>query len=428
MYRVLIALSALMLSPVMVQAQDEQATAAPVSTQVTQRAENIIAVMRGDMAYDMVFAESFRDQVPEEQFRSINAQLEAQFGPLIGLEAVNPVSENAAELSIRFERGLADTVMQLEPAQPNYVYGFLIRGVEPVNDTAQAVEEAVAALPGNANLLAARLDGSDPIIAHNADMPLGLGSTFKLYVLSALTRSIAAGEHSWDEVIPLTQSSFPSGILQDWPQNSPVTLHTLATLMISISDNTATDQLIALLGRDAIEAEVAASGHSDPDTLRPFMNTRELFLLKSGGGSAIAEFRNASMEDRLTMLDALGAVERSESEIMAAFTDGPNNIDIEWFASANDIARLFNRLRSSGDETALGVMGVNPAVPDTELTRWNYVGFKGGSEPGVLNFSYLLQDTEGNWSVVTIGWNNPDAEVDQQQLNLIAMRAIALIR
>ncbi|WP_162199472.1 serine hydrolase [Aurantiacibacter marinus] len=412
----------------MAHAQDEQETAAPVSSQLAQRAENIIAAMREEMAYDAVFAQSFRDQVPEEQFRSINAQLQAQFGPLIGLETINPVSDNAAELNIRFERGRADTVIQLEPAEPNYVFGFLIRGVEPVNDTTQSVEEALAALPGNVSLLATRLDGSDPIISYNADTPLGLGSAFKLYVLSALNQSIAAGEHSWDDIVPLSQSSFPSGILQEWPEGSPVTLHTLATLMISISDNTATDQLIAVLGRDAIEAEIAASGHSDPARMQPFMNTRELFVLKSGGPEGIDGFRDAAPDDRRRLLEALGTMIPSENDIMAAFSNGPNAIDIEWFASANDIAAIFERLRSTQDRIALGIMGVNPAVPDSELTHWDYVGFKGGSEPGVLNFSYLLQDTEGNWSVVTMGWNNPDAEVDQQQFNLIAMRAIALVR
>lgn len=428
MYRILLALPALLLTPAVAHAQEEQETATAVESVVAQRAEDIVAAMRGDMAYDQVFAQSFRDQVPEAQFLGIKAQLELQFGPLIGVDSITAISDTAAEVSIRFESGIADTGMQLEAAEPNYVSGFLFRGVEPFNDSVEALEEDLGALPGDVTLLAARLDGGEPIIAYNADMPLGLGSAFKLYVLSALTQSIAAGEHSWDEVVPLTQTSFPSGILQGWPENSPVTLHTLATLMISISDNTATDQLIAVLGREAIEAEVAASGHANPELMQPFMNTRELFVLKSGEEADIEGFRAASPQYRRQMLNSMNALDRSENDIMAAFSNGPNAIDIEWFASANDIANLFNRLRSSGDEIALGVMAVNPAVPGSELENWDYVGFKGGSEPGVLNFSYVLQDAEGAWSVVTMGWNNPEAEVDQQQLNLIAMRAIALTR
>ncbi|WP_340587685.1 serine hydrolase [Erythrobacter alti] len=421
----LLALPALLLTPNATFAQEPQDAAAQQSL-VEQRAQDILAVMRGEMAYDAVFAQAFRDQVEQAQFDAISAQLQAQFGPLVGVESVIERSATAAELQIRFERGLASGNLNLEEAAPHYVNGFLLTGVEPLNDNVEALLEDIAALPGEANLLIMPLGTGEPVAAHNADVPMALGSTFKLYVLSALAQSIAAGEHSWGEVVPLSQTSFPSGILQDWPEGAPVTLHTLATLMISISDNTATDQLISVLGRDAVEAEVAASGHSDPALLSPFMMTRELFVLKSGTDGETDAYRTSDTPGRLAMLESLADIDRTQEAIMAAFTGGPNAIDLEWFASARDVAAIFDRLR--GDETALGVMGINTAMADAELANWAYVGFKGGSEPGVLNFSYLLQDAQGDWSVVTLGWNNPDASVDQQQFNLLAMRAIALAR
>ena len=49
--------------------------------------------------------------------------------------------------------------------------------------------------------------------------------------------------------------------MQDWPPGAAVTVETLATLMISVSDNTATDTLIRLVGRERVEARLAASGH-----------------------------------------------------------------------------------------------------------------------------------------------------------------------
>jgi hypothetical protein len=36
---------------------------------------------------------------------------------------------------------------------------------------------------------------------------------------------------------------------------------------------------------------------------------------------------------------------------------------------------------------------------------WPYVGFKGGSEPGVLNMTYLLRRDDDKWFVVTLGFN-----------------------
>ncbi len=55
--------------------------------------------------------------------------------------------------------------------------------------------------------------------AKDADMPLAVGSAFKLGVLKALQAQIGAGGHSWDEVAELTAPdiSLPSGILQGWP-------------------------------------------------------------------------------------------------------------------------------------------------------------------------------------------------------------------
>ncbi len=93
-----------------------------------------------------------------------------------------------------------------------------------------------------------------------------IGSAFKLYVLSTLSREIAARRRSWNDVVPLDQRSYPSGILQDWPQGTPMTLQTLATLMIAISDNTATDQL-------------AATSHAAPELGQRFSTTREFFQL-----------------------------------------------------------------------------------------------------------------------------------------------------
>ncbi|MGQ9871393.1 serine hydrolase [Leptodesmis sp.] len=55
--------------------------------------------------------------------------------------------------------------------------------------------------------------------------------------------------------------------MQTWPDDSLLTVQSLAPLMISQSDNTVTDHLIHLVRREAIEA--IAPCH------RPFLSTRE---------------------------------------------------------------------------------------------------------------------------------------------------------
>src|SRR3546814_8402119 len=67
---------------------------------------------------------------------------------------------------------------------------------------------------------------------------------------------------------------------------------------LSVSDNGATDTLIHLLGRDAIEARMRAAGHSDPSRNIPFLTTVEAFALK-GNNFADLQIGRASCRERV---------------------------------------------------------------------------------------------------------------------------------
>src|SRR4051794_30035466 len=100
----------------------------------------------------------------------------------------------------------------------------------------------------------------------NADTPLAIASSFKLYVLGELARQVAAGEASWYEQLALRDDwkSLPSGDYVYQPAGSVYTLEQFAEEMISQSDNTATDHLIFRLGRENIEHNFAAMGLGNP--------------------------------------------------------------------------------------------------------------------------------------------------------------------
>ena len=403
------------------------AQTAQETQRLEQRADDIVAAMSGEGVYADTFADAFITAVPEASFTAIKTQLESQFGALIGLSEVQPVDARTAAISIRFERGLASGQFSLEPAEPYEVTGFVLRDIRAIDDSVEQLLADLSALPGDTGLLISPLsESAEPFAASNPHQQFGLGSTFKLYVLSALGQAIARGEHSWDEVVPLTQRSYPSGQLQDWPEGAPVTLQTLATLMISISDNTATDQLIAVLGREAVEAEVIASGHADPSRNVPFLTTRELFLLKSVDNVDPGEYVASGVDRRRELLDFLSGVDADTADVMAAFTGGPNALDIEWFASPEDLAGVLRRIVALEDETLFDIMAVNPAMSQAMQDDWAFAGYKGGSEPGVLNLTWLLRDDAGEWHVVTLSWNDPEDPVDDQAFQLLAMRAIAL--
>jgi Beta-lactamase enzyme family/ORF 12 gene product N-terminal len=94
-----------------------------------------------------------------------------------------------------------------------------------------------------------------PIHAIDPNVAAPLGSAFKLYVLDALGAGVASGSVSWDEPLKIGASvkSLPSGDLRLLPDGTRVSVRAAADKMISISDNTAADMLIGLLGRAAVE-------------------------------------------------------------------------------------------------------------------------------------------------------------------------------
>lgn len=401
--------------------------ASPASAQdlavLEQRAEDVAAVFRSEAVYSEVFTPEFVAAVSPQQFEALKEQLAAQMGSFVGLEGVEPGSApGSGQISLRFERALVGGPMQLEGTAPYRVAGLLLNDIAPVNDEGLSLEERLQALPGTTSILFARIDGSEVLTSHNADRQFAIGSTFKLYVLSALSQSIGRGERQWSDVVELTERSFPSGQLQTWPKGSPLTLHTLAAAMISISDNTATDQLIAVLGRDAVEAELRASGHSDPAATLPFLTTRELFLLKLGADEGLEAYRTAPADQRRAMLAALQDSDLDMVDIQRVFAGGPRFIEIEWFASAEDIARVYARL--ARDEVAREILAINLGMDRARFDAWDYAGYKGGSEPGVLNFSWLLRDAAGQDWVLAMSWNDPAAAVSEMQFLGLAQAAL----
>ncbi|MBD60175.1 MAG: serine hydrolase [Citromicrobium sp.] len=408
------------------------ASPAMAQTEATQespfeaRAADVVSLIEGEGDATEVFSPTFLAQVSAEQFATISQQLTAQLGDIVGVESVEPTGENAAQITLRFEKALASGPMTLEAEAPYQISGLLLNDIKPVATGPDAISADMEALSGSAAAWFGPLDGEAIYTYGDTAQPFAIGSTFKLYVLAALSRAVSEGRLAWDDVIPLDAKSFPSGIMQNWPDGAPVTLHTAATLMISISDNTATDLLMRTVGREAIEAEMRASGHADPAQSFPFLTTREMFVIKSGDlGEAFAA---ASEAQRREMLAALDLSDIDEERFYATFTSGTPVLieDIEWFASMADQRALMRVLAALPEDTARQIMAVNTVFDEEETAGWDYVGYKGGSEAGVLNMSWLLRDEAGRWHMLAIAQMDPTAEVDTTSLLLLAKRILAL--
>ena len=404
------------------QAQVQQPVASAPATLQT-RAADVVAFFKGDVAAEQIFSASFLAAVPPTQLTAVVTQTTAQFGPAIAVEKVTPTGPASATLSLRFEKAIISGPMTIDAA--GKISNLLLNDIAAIDDSPAKILSDLQALPGVTNAWFGPLNGGEPMFVHNGAEPLALGSTFKLYVLSALSRSIAQGEHRWDEVVSLDTRSFPSGLTQDWPKDAPVTIQTLATLMIQISDNTATDRLIALLGRNRIEVELAASNSHASRNL-PFLTTREVFLLKAD--AALRQSYSAADEStRRSILAGLASREASLQSVVSALGTAPVAIDsLEWFASPADLRALLRRLTGPEHATTRAIMAASPGMGDAARKDWPYVGFKGGSEAGVLNLTWLLRGRDDRWHMLTLGWNDPAAAVDQNKLIPLALRILAL--
>ena len=100
-------------------------------------------------------------------------------------------------------------------------------------------------------------------LAVNGDEPFPMASTFKIPILATACRQLDEGLISLDARLPLRDEdkSMGSGILPYFESGLEPTLRDLLTLMIIISDNTATDIVVELLGgAEAVEGTMHELG------------------------------------------------------------------------------------------------------------------------------------------------------------------------
>ncbi|MCM2267743.1 MAG: serine hydrolase [Elusimicrobiales bacterium] len=275
--------------------------------------------------------------------------------------------------------------------------------------TLEAVRRELAALPGRASLLALRLgEKPEALEALNENEPFASASAFKLYVLGAL---LEAGT-PWDKVYRLRAEdrSLPSGKLRGWPEGSPLTMHTLAALMISESDNTATDALISALGRRRLESSLPALGHAKPHLLRPFLRTSEMFRLKADGERAV-KYLNLPAEERYGFLDDLRAAPLTSEGLRHT----PFVIDrLEWLISPADLCRVMDYFLRKDSRQALEILALNPGL-NLPPGKFLYAGYKGGGEPGVLAMAWLLKAADSRWYCLAAAWNDEQRNLEEKK-------------
>ncbi len=267
------------------------------------------------------------------------------------------------------------------------------------------------------NLLVAEFAGGrcQAIHERDADERLAIASTFKLYVLGELGRQVRAGTVAWTDEIALspTLRSMPSGDYAFASPGTRVSVQNLAEAMIWKSDNTATDHLIDLLGRENVERAFGVFGHGDPALNTPLLLTRELFAIKMlQSADWMSVYTQADDAEQLRLLQT--NIDPLELDPSGGWRNwnGPTAIDgIEWFASATDLCRVTASLWSMGAQPGLEpvreiMTGNRGGLPNDGA--WRRAGYKGGYEAGVVNLTFVLERTDGRIFFVSAGYNHAE--------------------
>lgn len=246
----------------------------------------------------------------------------------------------------------------------------------------------------------------------NGNEPLPMASVFKIPILATAGLQLKQGKFKLDDRITLKNEdkSTGSGILPFFDAGLSPTVRDLLTLMIIISDNTATDMNVELLGGpQVVEAYMHELGLN---SIYFKMNCKD--LLKT---LFPPEVRDLPMEEISAWSNEHGVLYDG-----TAFSRGPDNN----VSSANDMTALVYKLYMGeivdGElkDELLGIMlkqQLNARLPRF-LPAGTKFAHKTGTIGGTRNDSGVIYVGENNHVIITAFtvwdaqsvWKNPEAE------------------
>jgi beta-lactamase class A len=400
--------------------QTPQTVTSDPAAQVQARLTWYLSALAGKEAIDDAalrqhFAPEFLSKIPPAKFREFTESLRAAVQRLevVRLEPTD-ASERVHAVTRAPSGAVFHVLLAVEPSPPHRITLLLVKPDEapvktPPVQSWQDAERQLRALAPRVSLLAADLEsgGCAPIHEIAAGESLAVGSAYKLFVLGALAREVEAGSRSWNDVLP-GRDMRP--------------LSSAAETMIATSDNMSADDLVIALGRESIERFAQSSGISDP-RLAPILLTNETFGLKyATSEEEKATFVHGSRDDRLAL------AKRASSRKWNPPLSPSSVATIGWFSSLRGLCGATAALREMATRTKTELIGQilakNPGIGDA-APAFSYVGYKGGSEPGIFNVNFLLKRaSDGKWLYLGTTLNDERHFIDEKK----AIGAIAAIR
>jgi hypothetical protein len=337
------------------------------------------------------FSGAFLAQVPAGKIDEVIASLKSSLGEYRSVELT------PAKFVAHFAKGTDDVLIHLDENEKIDGLFFRPPAVASLEEGLHALEPAT----GHISYVITE-EGRSERAALDASEPLAVGSAFKLAVMNAVRDEVVHGSRRWSDIVPLQDGwkSLPSGVLRTWPPGTPLTLATYAAEMISISDNTAADALVRLVGPNALKP------YAGPN--QPFLTTREAFTLKSVRGANLravylAAGTPAARAAALKRVDALPLP--AADELLSK-----PELAVEWHYSVRALCGLMTRVAD------VPFMSINPGMADP--TAFRHVAFKGGSDVGVINLTTAVTTHRGTRICFSATLNNSTQQVDESAFEL----------
>jgi beta-lactamase class A len=133
----------------------------------------------------------------------------------------------------------------------------------------QRVREEVSQFKGKVNLYAKNLD-TGAVYELGGDDRVSTASTIKIAIMVEAFARVSEGKAKWTDELVLTKEKKVggSGILNEFGDGLHLTLRDAVTLMMIMSDNTATNLVIDVFTADAVNARMASLGLHETRLMR----------------------------------------------------------------------------------------------------------------------------------------------------------------
>jgi beta-lactamase class A len=136
------------------------------------------------------------------------------------------------------------------------------------------VEAIARSVPGVVGAYCRTLADAPPVFEFNETLEFPAASTIKMLILVTAYRAEEAQPGALDEVIVTHRSDLIAGsdFMSKQPDGARFTVRQLLVPMITLSDNTASNDLISHFGFEAINATAAAAGMASTRLARHFLD------------------------------------------------------------------------------------------------------------------------------------------------------------